>query len=87
MLHCLGVPVTKPTNLHGDNFGIIQSATILDGKLKKKHVAISYHYVCEAIAAGYINAIWVKSHENFADVCTKALGTITFNGIIHDVMV
>ena len=87
MLRCLGVPVTKPTNLYGDNFGVIQSATIPDGKLKKKHVAISYHYVREAIAAGYINAIWVKSHENFADVCTKALGTIAFCNIIHDVMV
>jgi hypothetical protein len=87
MLRCLGVPVTKPTNLYGDNFGVIQSATIPDGELKKKHVAISYHYVREAITAGYINAIWMKSHENFADVCTKALGTIAFCKIIHDVMV
>jgi hypothetical protein len=51
MLRCLGVPVTKPTNLYGDNFGIIQSATIPDGELKKKHIAISYHYVREAIAS------------------------------------
>jgi hypothetical protein len=52
MLRCLGVPVTKPTNLYGDNFGVIQSATIPDGELKKKHIAISYHYVREAITAG-----------------------------------
>jgi hypothetical protein len=32
-------------------FFIIQSATILDGELKKKHVVISYPYVHEAIAA------------------------------------
>jgi hypothetical protein len=51
MLRCLGVPVTKPTNFYGDNFGIIQSATIPDGELKKKHVAIcTTGYVCEAIA-------------------------------------
>jgi hypothetical protein len=48
MLRCLGVPVTKPTNLYGNNYGVIQSATIPDGELKKKHVAISYHYVREA---------------------------------------
>jgi hypothetical protein len=41
----------KPTNLYDDNFGIIQCATIQDGKLKKKHEAISYHYVHEAITA------------------------------------
>jgi hypothetical protein len=33
------IPVMKPTNLYGDNFGVIQSATIPEGELKKKHVA------------------------------------------------
>jgi hypothetical protein len=86
MLHCLGVLVTKPTNLYGDNFGVIQSATIPEGELKKKHVAIAYNYVRESIAAGFINAIWVKSCENFADVCTKALGAVAFNEIVRDIM-
>jgi hypothetical protein len=86
MLRCLGIPVTKPTNLYGDNFGVIQSATIPEGELKKKHVAIAYHYVRESIAAGFINAIWVKSYENFADVCTKALGAVAFNEIVRDIM-
>ena len=26
MLRCLGIPVTKPTDLYGDNFGVIQNA-------------------------------------------------------------
>jgi hypothetical protein len=86
MLPCLAIPVTKPTNLYGDNFGVIQSATIPEGELKKKHVAIAYHYVRESIAAGFINAIWVKSYENFADVCTKALGAVAFNEIVRDIM-
>jgi hypothetical protein len=43
MLCCLGVPVTKPTDLYGDNFGVIQSAEVPEGELKKKHIAISYH--------------------------------------------
>ena len=45
MLCCLGIPITTPTNLYGDNFGSIQSASIPDSELKKKHVAISYHFV------------------------------------------
>ena len=45
MLRCLGIPVTNPTNLYGDNFRLIQSASIPDSELKKKHVAISYHFV------------------------------------------
>ena len=87
MLRCLGVPVKSPTNLFGDNLSVIQSATIPDADLKKKHVAISYHYVREAIAAGYLNAIWCTSAENFSDVCTKPLGKTKFEGIVRDVMV
>jgi hypothetical protein len=86
MLRCLGIPVTKPTNLYGDNLGVIQSATIPEGELKKKHVAVAYHYVRESIAAGFINAIWVKSYVNFADVCTKALGAVVFNEIVRNII-
>ena len=86
MLRCLGIPVTKPTNLFGDNFGVIQSAQIPEGELKKKHIAISYHYVREAIAARIVNAHWCRSHENFADVCTKALGTTILTDFVTDMM-
>jgi Reverse transcriptase (RNA-dependent DNA polymerase) len=86
MLRCLGIPVTVPTNLYGDNFGVIQSAEIPDGELKKKHIAISYHYVREAIAARIVNAIWIRSAENFADICTKALGSTIFHALATEMM-
>ena len=86
MLRCLGIPVTKPTDLFGDNFGVIQSAEIPEGELKKKHIAISYHYVREAIAAKIVNAHWCRSAENFADVCTKALGTTIFTDLVTEMM-
>jgi len=78
MLRCLGIPVTLPTNLFGDNFGVIQSATIPEGELKKKHVAISYHYVRKAITAKIVNAIWIQTFENWSDLCTKAWARISF---------
>jgi hypothetical protein len=86
MLRCLGIPVTKPTDLFGDNFGVIQSAEIPEGELKKKHIAISYHYVREAIAAKIVNANWCRSDENFADILTKALGSNIFLDIVNEVM-
>ena len=86
MLRCLGVPVTRPMDLFGDNFGVIQSAVIPEGELKKKHIAISYHYVREAIAARIVNAHWCRSDENFADICTKALGTNIFSNIVEELM-
>lgn len=86
MLRCLGVPVTKPTDLFGDNRSVFQSAGIPDGELKKKHVAISYHYVREAIAAKIVNSFWVQSEANLADICTKALGREKFRAIVEVLM-
>jgi len=86
MLQCLDIPVTLPTNLFGDNFDVIQSANIPEGELKKKHVAISYHYIREAITAKIVNAIWIRTFENWSDLCTKALGKNVFQDLVHDVM-
>lgn len=86
MLRCLGVPVTKPTNLYGDNLGSIQSATVPDSEMKKKHVAISYHFVREAIAAKIVNVIKVDTEDNFSDVCTKALGRTLFWSLVWRLM-
>jgi hypothetical protein len=86
MFRCLGIPVSAPTNLYGDNFSVIQSASIPDSDLKKKHVAISYHYVREAIAGRIVNAVWVRSEENFSDICTKALGSTKFQDLVLEVM-
>ena len=86
MLRCLGMPVTNPTNLYGDNFGLIQSASIPDSELKKKHVTISYHVVRESIAAKIVNTIWVPTHTNFADVCIRALGPMAYNALVSELM-
>ena len=54
MLICLGVNVDTASEVYGDNLGVIQNATIKDSLLKKKHVAIIYHKMREAVAAGII---------------------------------
>ena len=86
MLHCLGIPITHPTNLYGDNFRLIQSASIPDSEMKKKHVTISYHFVRESIAAKIVNTIWVPTHTNFMDVCMKALGPMAYNALVCELM-
>ena len=86
MLRSLGVPLDGPTKLFGDNLGVIQSASIPDANLKKKHVALSYHCVREAVAAGVIAPFWVNTHENFADIMTKQIGRTAFIQHVHDLM-
>jgi hypothetical protein len=73
MLRSLGIRVEKPTRVYGDNLGVIQNATMPEGTLKKKHVALSYHFVREAVAVNVISAFKVLGKDNFADVFTKPL--------------
>jgi hypothetical protein len=72
MLQCLGVTVKKPSYLFGDNLGVVQNVTIKDSLLKKKHVTISYHNVCEAAASGIVHPTKIDRKFNYADVPRKA---------------
>jgi len=80
MLRSLGIKVNNPCRLYGDNLGVIQNATMPEGTLKKKHVALSYHFVREAVAVNVISAFKVPGKDNFADVMTKSLER---NGFMH----
>jgi len=53
---------------------MITSTTIPSLSLKKKHNAIGYHCVREAIAARIVDLLHVASKENLADILTKPLG-------------
>ena len=86
MLRCLGVPVTLPTNMYGDNRGSILSSSLEDAECKKKHVAVSYHFVREAVAAGICLMHWIRSEHNFADIMTKSLGNIAFRPLVDHLM-
>ena len=73
VLRSLGVPLKGPTALYGDCMGMIQSSSLPDGTLKKKHVAISYHTVREQVAAKAVELYKVDTSENIADLLTKSL--------------
>ena len=73
MLRSLGIKVEKASRLYGDNLGVIQNATMPEGTLKKKHVALSYHFVREAVAVNVVEPFKIHGKDNFADVMTKPL--------------
>jgi len=82
MLRCLGTNLPAdgscPTKVFGDNLSVIQNAQNPAADLSKKHVAISYHVVREAIAAGIIEAYWLKGEHNLSDIMTKQIPTSPF---------
>ena len=86
MLRCLGVKVTAPTNILGDNRSVIINSTEKDSLLKKKHVAISYHKTREAAAAKIVRPLKTHSSDNYADMLTKALGKTPFTKLCNGVL-
>ena len=72
-LRMLGVPIDGPANVLTDNLAVVQNASIPSSTLKKKHNAICYHRVREAVAAGVIRIAHIPSKENLADMFTKPL--------------
>ena len=77
-LRMLGVPINEPALMLGDNMSVVMNTTLPSSVLKKKHNAIAYHRVREAIAAKVINFAHIRSEDNIADILTKPLPNQSF---------
>jgi hypothetical protein len=72
-LRMMGIPVLTPCLTLCDNETTIKNSTILESVLKKKHNAIAYHRVREAVAADILRINYINSADNLADMFTKPL--------------
>jgi hypothetical protein len=66
----------------GDNISVVLNTTVPSSVLKKKHNAIAYHPVREAIAARIMRFAYIKSEENVSDVLTKPLSNEKFHNLM-----
>jgi hypothetical protein len=73
MLWSLGVVLDGPALMLGDNMSVVLNTCVPSSVLKKKHNAITYHRVREAISARIMWFAYIKSEENVSDVLTKPL--------------
>jgi len=85
-LRMLGVPVENPSVMLGDNMSVIQNCSLPSSQLKKKHNAIVYHRLRECVACGIIRLGHVRSEQNYADLCTKALTGPKLHGLLKDLI-
>ena len=79
LLQMVGSPIEGSTLTSGDYKSDILNTTMPSSVLKKKHNAIAYHRVSEAIAAEVINFVHIDSKINVADVLTKPLVNPVFH--------
>ena len=82
----IGVPLEGPAMLLGDNMSVVLNTTVPSSVLKKKHCAIGYHRVREAIAGKVIKFAHIRSEKNIADIMTKPLGNRTFYSLVKPIL-
>jgi hypothetical protein len=72
-LRYLGVPVDDTSYMFRDNGSIVMSSTMPDSQLSRQHLALSYHYVREAIASGMV-AFYHMPGETIHPMCSENTG-------------
>jgi hypothetical protein len=72
-LRYLGVPI-RESIMFGDNESVVNSSNMPTGKLHKRHIALSWHRVREAIAAKTLRFIHIPGAINPADMLSKHWG-------------
>lgn len=73
-----GIVNTNPTPILADSQSAIAIAKNPIFHARTKHIEVHYHYVREQHNAGVINLLYCSTHENVADIFTKALSREKF---------
>ena len=72
--------------MFGDNQSVITSSTVPHSALTKRHNALSYHCVREAIAAKILCFCYIEGVNNPADVLSKHSGYPQFRPLIRPLL-
>ena len=69
----IGLVLDGPTYVYCDNQRVVRKTSIPDSTLSKKHNAVHYHIVREAVAADAMRVGKEDTNTNPADALTKLL--------------
>lgn len=72
-LRMFGIRIEGPANVFCDNRGVVKNSNIPESMLLKKHNAVNYHAVREAVAAGILRVGKEDGETNLVDLMTKVL--------------
>ena len=72
-LRMMGLKLSGPTFVYGDNMSVIHNTQRPESTLKKKSNSICYHAIRESVAMGESLTGHISSKENCADIATKII--------------
>ena len=85
----MGIPLTGPSFIYGDNKSQITNLTKPESTLKKKCNSICYHAVQESVAMGESRITHISTHNNLSDLMTKTTHRAKcrklVSGILYDI--
>ena len=75
-LRMFGIPIDGPADVYCDNEGVVKNTSAPESTLTKRHNAINFHSVREAVAAQIMRVGKEDGETNLADAFTKVLGRL-----------
>lgn len=89
-LRMMGIPLSGPTFVYGDNMSVIHNTQKPESTFKKKSNSICYHFVRESVAMGESLTAHIGTKDNPGDLATKILPggqqrDHLVNKILHDI--
>jgi transposase InsO family protein len=83
LLASLGKAQITPTHLFTDNRSALRLIKNPEFHRRTKHIDVQYHVIREAFLANLLLPSFVSSHDQLADIFTKALSKETFQRLRH----
>lgn len=74
-LKMFGFSVEGPTMMLGNNKFVVNSVSLVERTVTRKHKATCLHSIEDAVAAGWLKVGWEPTATKIADVHTKPLPT------------
>jgi hypothetical protein len=88
-IRMMGIPLSGPTYVYGDNRSQVTNSSRSESTLKKKCNSICYHAICESVAMGETLLLHIRPGENLADFLTKTTSGAKYcklvSGVVHDI--
>jgi hypothetical protein len=88
-IRMMGIPLSGPTYIYGDDKSQVTNSSRPESTLKKKHNSICYHAIRESVAMGETLLTHIRTGENLADFLTKTTSGAKrcklVSGVVHDI--